>query len=108
MRLSPGWARPRPHYSRRHAARQLPPEEIEAVLAHELGHHVHRHILKSIFVQAGDYAFRFLGSELDPALRGGPAHVRGTVGLRQPATAGAGFRSAVLCADACPQCLFAL
>jgi STE24 endopeptidase len=27
-------------------------EEIEAVLAHELGHHVHRHILKSIFVQA--------------------------------------------------------
>lgn len=28
------------------------PEEIEAVLAHELGHHVHRHILKSIFVQA--------------------------------------------------------
>jgi STE24 endopeptidase len=29
------------------------PEEIEAVLAHELGHHVHRHILKSIVVQAG-------------------------------------------------------
>ena len=27
-------------------------DEIEAVLAHELGHHVHRHILKSIFVQA--------------------------------------------------------
>ena len=29
------------------------PDEIEAILAHELGHHVHRHILKSIFVQAG-------------------------------------------------------
>ena len=29
------------------------PEEIEAVLAHELGHHVHRHIFKSIVVQAG-------------------------------------------------------
>ncbi len=29
------------------------PEEIEAVLAHELGHHVHKHILKSIAVQAG-------------------------------------------------------
>jgi STE24 endopeptidase len=29
------------------------PDEIEAVLAHELGHHVHKHILKSIFVQAG-------------------------------------------------------
>ena len=28
------------------------PDEIEAVLAHELGHHVHKHILKSIFVQA--------------------------------------------------------
>jgi Zn-dependent protease with chaperone function len=27
-------------------------DEIEAVLAHELGHHVHRHILKSIFMQA--------------------------------------------------------
>jgi STE24 endopeptidase len=28
------------------------PDEIEAVLAHELGHHRHRHILKSIGVQA--------------------------------------------------------
>jgi STE24 endopeptidase len=28
-------------------------DEIEAVLAHELGHHVHRHIPKSIVVQAG-------------------------------------------------------
>jgi len=28
-------------------------DEIEAVLAHELGHHVHRHILKSVLVQAG-------------------------------------------------------
>ena len=27
-------------------------DEIEAVLAHELGHHVHRHILKSILVEA--------------------------------------------------------
>jgi STE24 endopeptidase len=33
-------------------------EEIEAVLAHELGHQVHRHILKSIFVQA---AITFVG-----------------------------------------------
>lgn len=33
-------------------------EEIEAVLAHELGHHVHRHILKSILVQA---AITFVG-----------------------------------------------
>jgi STE24 endopeptidase len=35
------------------------PEEIEAVLAHELGHHVHRHILKSIFVQAVITLFGF-------------------------------------------------
>ncbi len=32
---------------------QYSPDEIEAVLAHELGHHVHKHILKSIAVQAG-------------------------------------------------------
>src|ERR1700751_214762 len=35
------------------------PEEIEAVLAHELGHHVHKHILKTIFVQAGITLFGF-------------------------------------------------
>src|SRR5581483_8403636 len=34
-------------------------DEIEAVLAHELGHHVHRHILKSIAVQAGVTLFGF-------------------------------------------------
>lgn len=33
-------------------------DEIEAVLAHELGHHVHRHILKGIFMQV---AITFLG-----------------------------------------------
>ena len=35
------------------------PDEIEAVLAHELGHHVHRHILKSILVQAAITLFGF-------------------------------------------------
>ena len=35
------------------------PDEIEAVLAHELGHQVHRHILKSIFVQAAITLFGF-------------------------------------------------
>ncbi len=34
-------------------------EEIEAVLAHELGHHVHKHILKSIVVQAVITLFGF-------------------------------------------------
>jgi len=33
-------------------------DEIEAILAHELGHHVHRHIPKSILIQAG---FTFVG-----------------------------------------------
>jgi len=28
-------------------------DEIEAILAHELGHHVHKHILKGILMQAG-------------------------------------------------------
>ncbi len=40
-------------------------DEIEAVLAHELGHHVHRHILKSILVQAAvTFAGFWLGSEV--------------------------------------------
>ena len=40
-------------------------DEIEAVLAHELGHHVHRHILKSIAVQAAvTFAGFFLASEV--------------------------------------------
>ncbi len=34
------------------------PDEIEAVLAHELGHHVHKHILKGIGIQA---AITFVG-----------------------------------------------
>src|SRR5258708_1314777 len=38
------------------------PEEIEAVLAHELGHHVHRHIFKSILVQAGVTLLGFLAA----------------------------------------------
>jgi STE24 endopeptidase len=32
---------------------QYSSDEIEAVLAHELGHHVHKHILKSIVLQVG-------------------------------------------------------
>jgi STE24 endopeptidase len=38
-------------------------EEIEAVLAHELGHHVHRHILKSILVQAVITLFGFWAAD---------------------------------------------
>jgi STE24 endopeptidase len=39
-------------------------DEIEAVLAHELGHHVHKHILKSIFVQAGITLFGFWAANM--------------------------------------------
>jgi STE24 endopeptidase len=40
-------------------------DEIEAVLAHELGHHVHRHIFKSILVQAAvTFAGFWLASEV--------------------------------------------
>jgi STE24 endopeptidase len=38
---------------------QYSDDEIEAVLAHELGHQVHKHILKSILVQAGITLFGF-------------------------------------------------
>lgn len=34
-------------------------DEIEAVLAHELGHHVHKHILKGILTQVGITLFGF-------------------------------------------------
>jgi STE24 endopeptidase len=34
-------------------------DEIEAILAHELGHHVHKHILKSIFTQVAITFFGF-------------------------------------------------
>ena len=55
------------------------PEEIEAVLAHELGHHVHRHILKSIFVQAAITLFGFWAAELGTcAMRWITAHSAST------------------------------
>ncbi len=34
-------------------------DEIESILAHELGHHVHRHIVKAILVQVGITFFGF-------------------------------------------------
>lgn len=40
------------------------PDEIEAVLAHELGHHVHRHILKSILVQTATTFVGFWAANL--------------------------------------------
>jgi Zn-dependent protease with chaperone function len=43
-------------------------DEIEAILAHELGHHVHKHILKSILTQVGDHALRLLAYQYRAAL----------------------------------------
>ena len=76
-------------------------DEIEAVLAHELGHHVHHHIFKSIVVQAGDHVARILGGQLGAPLRDGPAtHFRDPVRLRQPAASGAGGHGVVASAAA--------
>jgi STE24 endopeptidase len=67
-------------------------DEIEAVLAHELGHHVHRHILKSIFVQAGITLFGFwLANEVLALRRGAPQHVRDHARFRQSAAADSGL-----------------
>ena len=84
------------------------PEEIEAVLAHELGHHVHRHIAKSILVQAGITSVRILGGRLGAALRGGAAaHVRDLDRLRQSSATDAGFHHHFAAGDAAAQCVFA-
>jgi STE24 endopeptidase len=52
---------------------QFTPEEIEVVFAHELGHHVHRHILKMIAIRvvttlAGFWLVDVLLTHLAPAL----------------------------------------
>ena len=44
-------------------------DEIEAVLAHELGHHVRRHIVKGILMQVADYVLRLLADGPGVALR---------------------------------------
>ena len=84
-------------------------DEIEAVLAHELGHHVHRHILKSIFVQAGITLFGFwLANEVLALRRGAPQHVRDDARFRQSAIADPGLDRALVLADARAQRLLAL
>jgi STE24 endopeptidase len=49
------------------------PDEIEAVLAHELGHHVHKHIFKSIVMQIGVslIGFWIIAEALDYAVERG-------------------------------------
>ncbi len=79
-------------------------DEIEAVLAHELGHHVHRHIFKSILVQAAITFVGFWASQLGLALRGGPAaHVRDLVRLCQSSIVDAGRHHAFVSGAAAAQ-----
>jgi len=53
-------------------------DEVEAVLAHELGHHVHRHILQGMALQT---AARYLGFYLVNVALRGLGHHFGFVGL---------------------------
>ena len=65
-------------------------EEVEAVLAHELGHHVHRHIFQSIALQgaATFVGFYLIHRTLDLA---GPAfRISRRRGFRQPSASRAG------------------
>ena len=83
-------------------------DEIEAVLAHELGHHVHKHILKSIFTQVGITLLRLLADQCGAALRDRERLVSGArsaaLRLRQPAAHRAGGDGAGICADAGAEC----
>ena len=69
-------------------------DEIEAILAHELGHHVRKHILKSIFMQVGITFFGFWLINLVVAFRDREELVSGArsapLRLRQPAADCAG------------------
>ena len=83
-------------------------DEIEAILAHELGHHVHKHILKSIFTQVGDHVLRVLADQRGAAFRDREGLVPGArfaaVRLRQPAADCAGGDDPGICADAGAEC----
>lgn len=61
-----------------------PPEEVDAVVAHELGHHAHGHTWQRVRDQASAVALAIAGAELAGA---GPARwFGGTGGLRDPAS----------------------
>ncbi len=76
-------------------------DEIEAVLAHELGHHVHKHILKSILVQAGITFFGFwLANEVLHYAVERFNMFETPVRLRQPSAAGAGLDRSLVPPDA--------
>ena len=72
------------------------PDEIEAVLAHELGHHVHRHIFKSILVQAGITFVGFWAANWVLHYADRRHSVRDTLRFRQPATTDVAVHGACL------------
>ena len=97
-----------PNHSRRHAARQLHAGRNRSgagarTRPPRAPPHSEKH-----FRAGGDHAARFLGGELGAALRGRSAHVRRTLGLRQPAVAGAGFRRTFVSVDAGAERVFPL
>ena len=69
---------------------QFQDEEVEAVLAHELGHHVHRHIFQSIVIQGAAMfvGFYLIHRTLDVA--GAAFRISGRRGFRQPSPSRAG------------------
>lgn len=61
-----------------------PPEEMDAVVAHELGHHAHGHTWQRVRVQASSFTLAVLGAQASGA---GPARwLGGTDGLTDPAS----------------------
>lgn len=62
---------------------QCLPEEVEAVVAHELGHHVHGHTWRRLRAQALSGLAALLGAQLCAA---GPAAWSGTAGVTDPAS----------------------
>ena len=84
-------------------------DEIEAVLAHELGHHVHRHIFKSILVQAGITFVGFWAANLVLHYAvDRHAHVRDPLRFCQSSVVDAGRDHAVVPGAAAAQRLLAL
>lgn len=61
-----------------------PPEEMDAVVAHELGHHAHEHTWQRVRFQSASFVLAILGAQLCAA---GPARwLGGTDGLTDPAS----------------------
>ena len=83
------------------------PDEIEAVLAHELGHHVYHHIRNSISGAGWHFVRRILCGCAHPRLLGGSRLVRLHARLCERAVTGVADDRHVVSADADPERLLA-